>query len=196
MGENKQAEAGKGKYLKKRLTSLLALLLVIAITTGICYLVLRYPGKIEELKAYGYLGTFLISLILNATVILPAGNIVVVSALGGALDSVIEVGLVAGVGAAIGEMTGYMAGYSGRAVVENRQEYRRVERWMRRWGGVTIFVFAVVPFVFDLAGIAAGVLRYPLWKFLLLCCLGRSLLYIFVALTGTWWWEALLQFLG
>ncbi len=184
------------RKLTSKLVPILALVLVIAITGGIFYFLLSFPGKIAELKAYGYLGAFLISLIFNATVILPVGNIVIVSALGGALGSVVEVGLASGAGAAIGEMTGYMAGYSGRAIVANRRTYTRIENWMKRWGSLAIFVFAVVPFVFDLAGIAAGVMRYPVWKFILICWLGRSILYIMAALTGTWWWEGLLKLLA
>jgi len=53
-----------------------------------------------------------------------------------------------------------------------------------------------VPLVFDLAGIAAGALRFPLWKFILLCWLGRTILYIFIALSGAWGWEIILPYLG
>ena len=51
---------------------------------------------------------------------------------------------------------------------------------------MTIFVFSLVPFFFDLAGIAAGALRFPFWKFLLVCWLGRTILYIGIALAGAW----------
>lgn len=193
---DKQGGAEKKERLKKRLIPILMLLLVIAITAGIFYFYRHYPGRIDELKSYGYLGAFLISLIFNASVIVPVGNILVLSALGALLPLPVVVGLVGGAGAAIGEITGYMAGYSGRGIVQNRQLYRRIEGWMKRWGTVTIFVFSVVPFVFDLAGIAAGVLRYPFWKFLLLCWLGRSLLYIGAAFAGAWGWQFVIQYLG
>lgn len=191
---NKEKRTGveQRNWLKKKLIPLLTLLLVIAISVGIFYFYRHYPGKIDELKAYGYLGAFLISLTFNATVILPAGNILILSALGAILPSAVVVGLVGGAGAAIGEITGYIAGYSGRGIVEKSRLYIRVEGWMRRWGVMTIFIFSLVPFVFDLAGIAAGVLRFPFWKFLLLCWLGRTLLYIGAALAGAWGWEAVL----
>lgn len=147
---------------------------------------------VERFKSYGYLGAFLISLTFNATLILPAGNILVLSVLGAVLPSAVVVGLVGGAGAAIGEITGYMAGYSGRGVAQRSKMYNRVEGWMRRWGTLTIFIMSVVPFIFDLAGIAAGVLRFPFWKFFLLCWLGRTLLYIGAALAGAWGWEAVL----
>ena len=186
----------KGNRLKKKFIPLLTLLLVIATSIGIFYFYKHYTIRVEELKAYLYWAPFLISLVFNATVILPAGNIVIISALGAALPSATVVGLASGAGAAIGEITSYMAGYSGRGIVEKRKMYARIEGWVRRWGAVVIFIFSLVPFVFDLAGIAAGVLRFPFWKFFLLCWLGRTLLYIGVALAGAWGWETMLRYLG
>jgi membrane protein YqaA with SNARE-associated domain len=195
IGNEKLANNEKGS-LKKRLFPLLVLLLVIAISVGIFYFYRNYPNKIDDLKAYGYLSAFIISLIFNATVILPAGNILILSALGAILPSAILVGLVGGVGAALGETTGYLAGYSGQGMVAKSRLYGRIEGWMRKWGTMTILILSLVPFVFDLAGIAAGVLRFPFWKFFLLCWLGRTLLYIGVALAGSWGWEAVMPFLG
>ena len=189
---NAEDEMEKRDWLKKRGIPLVALLLVIAITVGIFYFYRSAPNRIDQLKGYGYLGAFLISLTLNATLILPAGNILVLSVLGAVLPSAVIVGLVGGAGAAIGEITGYMAGYSGRGLAERSNIYKRVENWMRRWGTLTIFVMSVVPFVFDLTGIAAGVLRFPFWKFFLLCWLGRTILYVGVALAGAWGWEMVL----
>ena len=188
INNDKPAEASKRERVRKKIIPLLTLLFVIAITVGIFYFYRQYPGEIEELKAYGYLGAFLISLIFNATVILPVGNILVISTLGAILPSATIVGLAGGAGAAIGEITGYMVGYSGRGIAERSRMYKRVEGWIRRWGAVAIFIFALVPFIFDLAAIAAGVLRFPFWKFLLLCWLGRTIAYIVVALIGAWSW--------
>lgn len=182
----------KRDWIRKKSLPLLALLLVIAITVGIFYFYKQAPDMTEKFKSYGYLGAFLISLTFNATLILPAGNILILSVLGAILPSAIVVGLVGGAGAAIGEITGYLAGYSGRGLAQRSRLYKRVEGWMRRWGTLTIFVMSVVPFVFDLVGIAAGVLRFPFWKFFLLCWLGRTLLYIGAALAGAWGWEAVL----
>lgn len=41
---------------------------------------------------------------------------------------------------------------------------------MKRYGGLAIFLFAFFPLlIFDFVGIAAGVFRFPLRKFLLFC---------------------------
>ena len=98
VSHDKQAGVEERDRLKKKFIPILTLLLVIAIVVGVFYLYKNYPGKIDELKAYGYLGVFLISLILNATIILPAGNIIVIATLGAALPSAPLVGLIGGVG--------------------------------------------------------------------------------------------------
>ena len=196
IGGGEEAGVEKTERLKKKLIPLLTLLLIIAISVGIFYFYRHYPGRFDELKAFGYLGTFLISLIFNATVILPAGSVLVISALGAVLPSAIVVGLAGGAGAAIGEISGYMVGFSGRGIAQRSKLYERVEGWVRRWGAIAIFIFSLVPFVFDLVGIAAGVLRFPFWKFLLVCWLGRTILYIVFALAGAWGWEAVLRYLG
>ena len=193
VSHDKEVGVEKGNWLNGKLIPVLVLLFVIAIVVGIFYLYKNYPGKIDELKAYGYSGVFLISLILNASVILPVGNIVVIATLGAALPSAPLVGLIGGAGAAIGEITGYIAGYSGRTIVHRRDTYTRLERWVKRRGAWGIFVLSIVPFFFDLAGVAAGALRLPLWKFLVACWLGRTILYIGTAWVGAPWWEAILS---
>ncbi len=196
ISKEKQAGAKKKGWLSQRLVPILILLLVIAIMVSAIYFYKAYPSRIEELKAYGYLGAFIISLILNATVILPVGTFAVVATLGATLPSAPLVGLVAGVGAAIGEMTGYMAGYSGRSIVQRQKIYARLEGWVKKWGALAIFILAIVPFLFDLAGMAAGALRLPFWKFFLACWLGRTILYIVLALAGSWGWNAVLPYLS
>ncbi len=197
MNHNKQPVTVSAKvHWRNILLPLFGLLLVTAMTVGIFYFYLNYPHKIDELKGYEYLGVLLISLIFNATVILPAGNVVVLATLAAVLPSAILVGLAGGLGAAIGETTGYIAGYSGRAIITRRKMYLQVEGWVGRWGSIVIFLFALLPLIFDLAGIAAGVLRFPFWKFFLICWLGRTLLYIVVALAGAWGWETLLPYLS
>jgi len=195
---HKQAGVGKGDWLKKRLIPLLTLLLVIAITVGIFLL----RERVDELGSYGYWGAFLISMTFNAAIILAAPVLPILCAMGIALYPTtgpvgpIIVGLAGGAGAGIGEMTGYMLGYSGRGIVERSQMYKRMEGWVRKWGVLAIFILSLVPFFFDLVGIAAGVLRIPIWKFWLACWLGRTLNYVSFVLASALGWEAVLRFFG
>jgi uncharacterized membrane protein YdjX (TVP38/TMEM64 family) len=175
---DKPDKKGMLGWLRRNIVSLVGLLVVIVITGGIFYFYKQYPDKIDELKTYGYLGAFVISVILNATIILPIGNMAILMAIGTAMPSPAIVGLVGGLGAAIGELTGYIAGRSGRDLVAKSKMFNRIEGWVRKWGMLPIFVFSMVPFFFDLVGIAAGALRIPVWKFFVPCWLGRTILYV------------------
>jgi len=190
------------KSARRRLIFVLALLVVIAITVGLQVVYGLHPEKLRALRSHFYLGAFLISIIGNATIIFPGAVLVILSNLGivlygsSGIVGPIFVGLVGGMGAAIGEITGYVAGFSGREIIERRKMYFRVEGWLKKWGAVAIFLFALVPFAFDLIGIAAGILRFPFWKFLIVCALGRSILYsVFVTLVALGW-KTILPFFG
>jgi membrane protein YqaA with SNARE-associated domain len=197
--QNQQETPAKGKYfwMKTRLLPILMLIFIVGIVVGVFVAYKYNPDIIDKLKSYGYLGAFLISVILNASIVLPVGNFVVMAALGATLPSATIVGLVGGFGAAIGEMTGYMAGFSGQALVSTKRNkwYLKFEKWLSRWGAPAIFLFSVFPFAFDVLGCIAGALRYPAWKFFIACWLGRTLLYIVVAWAGALGWDALIKFL-
>ena len=85
----------------------------------------------------------------------------------------------------MGELTGYLAGLSGRAIIEDRARYDRMVAWTQRYGLWVILVLSVIPNpVFDLAGMAAGALRIPVHKFLLVCWLGKTIKTTLFALGG------------
>jgi uncharacterized membrane protein YdjX (TVP38/TMEM64 family) len=195
-GSDESVWEKEGNWLKTKGIPLLVLLLVITITVSLFILTQRYPEKIEEFESYGYLGVFLISLVSNATVILPVPGILVVFPLAVTYNPVL-IGLVGATGGVIGESTAYLAGYSGRGMVRTGRMYNRVEGWMKRWGAWAIFIFAVAPFLlFDVAGMVAGALRFPFWKFILVAWVGKSLKYIILMLTMTWGWDVGLRFIG
>ncbi len=168
------------KKASTRYKQLGAILFTLAITAAIVLL----GERIRHFARYGYPGVFLVSLLSNATVVFPVPGLAVTFAMGGVLHPIL-VGLVAGVGEALGELTGYLAGYGGRAIVEDRRTYERVEEWVRHFGLLVIFILSVVPNpLFDLAGIAAGAFRFPLGRFLFSCWLGKTIKTVLVALVG------------
>jgi membrane protein YqaA with SNARE-associated domain len=158
-----------GGRWKKYLSHVAAIVFVIVLTA---FLVIN-RDEISKLSALGYPGIFIASLLSSATLILPAPGVLFTAAMG-AVFNPFWVAIAAGLGAALGELTGYIAGYGGQAVVENQAFYERVVGWMRRYGDLTILVLAIIPNpAFDVAGIAAGMLRMPAWRFLLWCVIGK-----------------------
>ena len=151
----------------------------------------------SNVEAYGYLGVFLICVIASAVIIVPVPAIAVVFGMGAILNPWL-VGLMVGLAEPIGELTAYMAGYSGRVAMENRRSYVRLMDWMRRRGSLVLFFFAAIPNPFYLTqfvGAAAGVLRYPLWKYLMILFLGKTAKGLLVAFAGYWTLRLLLRFL-
>lgn len=139
---------------------------------------------VERLGEYGYLGIFLLTLLANATIVLPSPAIAAAFLGGTALNPWI-VGVLSGIAAGIGETTGYLAGYSGSKLATSSRLYPRVQRWVEQWGVMTIFVLAFIPSpVFDLAGIAAGVLRMPFRKYFIACTAGKLLRFVSIAWIG------------
>jgi len=155
--------------MSERARRIVALLLAV----GISAIVLFFREDLARLATYGYLGIFLVTLLSSATVVVPVPGLALVFAAGASFNPLL-VGLAAGLGAGLGELTGYLVGYSGRGVVENRENYGRIRRWMDRYGAWVILVMSAVPNpVFDVAGITAGVMRIPVGLFLLAACAGN-----------------------
>lgn len=142
--------------------------------------------KLDFLGWFGYAGAFFIALISSATVILPAPGWVVIAGMASHLNPIL-LGVVAGAGSAFGELTGYMVGYGGREIIDKKRlpEYRRQKKWVKDADVAALFVLAALPNpIFDVAGIAAGALKIPLWRFLLAVGAGKILKFVAVAYLG------------
>jgi membrane protein YqaA with SNARE-associated domain len=93
--------------------------------------------------------------------------------------------MAAGSGSALGELSGYLAGFSGRTVVTRTKWNDRLQGWMHRYGDMTVLVMAIIPNpAFDVAGILAGAMKMPLWRFVLWCWLGKTIKMLFFAYGG------------
>lgn len=143
------------------------------------------PGSwVSLLGDYGYVGVFVLTLLASASIVMPSPALGIAALAGKTLDPWL-VGLSGGLAAGLGEITGYMAGRGGSPLVARSRFYPRVERWVQRYGGGTIFVLAFIPGpVFDLAGIAAGTMRMPVRRFLVACIAGKIARFILVAWLG------------
>lgn len=161
----------KGQF--KYLLLLAAALLVVILVT----VLIQKPTNFDEyLKSSGYTGVFMMALIGSASPVWPLpGSWAIFIAAGLGLNPII-LGLIGGIGEPIGELTGYTFGFGGQVALQKIKRYAQIERWMKKWGGPTIFFVSAIPnFFIKLATIAAGSLRYPLWKFFAFCWAGKTI---------------------
>jgi membrane protein YqaA with SNARE-associated domain len=159
---------------------ILVILLVVVLSVALVF----NREKIAGLKRFGYPGIFLISVLSNASLLLPVPGLLVTSTMG-AVFNPFWVAVTAGCGAAVGEVSGYLAGFSGQMVVERHDLYQKFKKWMSKYGGWTILVMAFIPNpLFDAAGIASGMLKIPLWYFLVFCTVGKILKMLIFAYGG------------
>lgn len=148
---------------------ILLLVLLMAVTV----LLILNRDKIQHLGVYGYPGIFLVSLLSNATILVPLPGVMITSAMAMVFNP-FWVAIASGAGAALGELSGYLAGFSGQPMLEKSEKVKKLTAWMQRNQSWTIFLLALIPNpLFDMAGFIAGASRMPLWKFMLFCLLGK-----------------------
>ena len=109
-----------GQAASGRLTLIRVLVLLAVI--GLSVYIFSIRDEAERFAAYGYPGIFLISLLANATILLPRPGVAIVFAMGSVFEPAL-VALAAGLGATVGEISAYAAGFSGQAVIERTAVY-------------------------------------------------------------------------
>ncbi len=130
------------------------------------------------ISTMGYPGLFIVSVIGNASIILPLPTILFVIAFAKIANNFLLVGIVAGAGAAIGELTGYYAGRGGRLLVEKSHKdlFSKTKKWTEKYGMFLVIIFfAATPLPADVIGIIAGIIKYDVKKFLLANFIGKTI---------------------
>lgn len=182
----------------------------ILITVAVVVAVLFYWEQIRALEHYGYLGAFVISVFGGATIIAPIPMTPVVFALGTVMRpdfapymGPIFVGIAAGLGETLGGISIYMTGYGGGTALQDMKEgkiksaYMRMTSWVERRGSLTLFVLSAVvnPFFYP-AALAAGALRFGIWRYFFICLIGKTIKGMTVAAAGYWGLGSILRALG
>lgn len=191
--KNAQKTAKKTSARSSTRTNILRAVALIGVI-GITVFIYSIRDRVEEFQQFGYAGVFLIALMANATVLLPAPGVAIIYAMG-AVFNPLGVGLAAGTGGALGELSGYFAGFSGQAVIERSDIYNRFHPWVVKYGGWAILVLSAIPNpFFDVAGIAAGIAKMPIRTFLIFTWIGQIIKMTSFAIAGYYSIEWLTNF--
>lgn len=161
-------------------------LAAIFIGVGITVLIFIFAPEIQHFQKLGYFGVFLINLIASASIFVPIPGLGITFVSSAVLYWPL-VGLASGLGQALGETTGYLAGYGGGEMIEDGKMYTRMRYWMENHGFLTLLVLAAIPNpIIDLAGLTAGALKYPYYKFILALLIGKTLKSLVFACAGAY----------
>ncbi|NWG19088.1 MAG: VTT domain-containing protein [Chloroflexi bacterium] len=163
-----------------------ALIALIAVVLNIIAYLIIPPDLARRLGALGYLGVFLITLISNATIVIPIPYFGLVAALAPGLN-IAGVGIAGALGSVIGESAGFAVGRSGRGALANTRFYRWVQRQLEHpWRAFAVlFLLSAPPNpAFDIAGVTAGAMGLPFWLFATAVFLARLVRFSVIALLG------------
>ena len=149
------------------------------IATG---LVLWTTGSFN-IESIGYASIFFLSFIAAALIFLPVSALASVCVAVAVDLNPFIVAVVAASAESIGELTGYMAGMGGKSFFERKRFYLRFKNFFLRYAGLTIVLFSIIPNpLFDIIGVAAGSILYPVKRFLLLVFIGKTIKFTWVSL--------------
>jgi membrane protein YqaA with SNARE-associated domain len=172
--------------------------LYIAIVLMLIISIVLLRDHLPNYRTIGYQGVFVLSFVGSASILVPVPGIAAVCAGPGLLGLFpLWVAILASVAEALGELSGYMLGFSGRGFAENNRFYPRIERWMQHRGWIALGLASSIPNpLFDLIGVAAGTLKYPIWRFIAVVWAGKLLKSMSIAYACFYGIEGSLRFFG
>ena len=173
----------------------LQLAAMVASSIALAYLMIRFSTILESLGSWGYVGVAAAEFSNSAMIIVPTPALAYTFAMGAILNPFI-LGLIGGTFGTMGEFVGYALGRRGAVLLPDRPMVQRITEWADRWGAMVLFCSAALPVPFDVAGIWAGTVRYPLERFVPLVWAGKTLKLTLVALAGYYGVEVLAMIFG
>jgi membrane protein DedA with SNARE-associated domain len=199
----KQDESARKKTTRRAfILSLCGIILTVLMFVAIIY----FGEQINEMKQWGYLGAFIISILGGSTIIVPVPGLAVMVALASAMRDPWHVALLGFAGVA-GEMIGsvliYMTGQgAGKAISNNKhgavqRTYDKMLDIIRRRGGWALFAVAAIinPFYYP-AAFACGALRMEIKKYLIISLLGKIIKVMSVVYIGYFGLKGVLRAIG
>ncbi|MBS7606451.1 VTT domain-containing protein [Candidatus Bathyarchaeota archaeon] len=154
------------------------------LTAALSFVVL-YGAFLSEspLKNYGLLSVFLAALFSHLTIVARGFFVPLFLSLVETYGP-LALGLSAGLGGALGEVAAYYWGRGIKEALSPDERRNPLPRWAERYGLLVALIFAASPLPDTPIILLAGLLRFPLWKLMLVQVAGKSTLYFLGAVIG------------
>ena len=148
------------------------------------FILLRRNYSPVDLIELGYIGLF-IATFLSATILLFPSELTVLGAYSAGL-LVAPVLIVATAGNLLGGLTNYAIGYYSHSdfiIKRFRLNQKKIDNWETRFSkwGIYLGLISWVPFIGDPITIIAGLLRVPIFHFILIVSFAKTIRYLFLA---------------
>jgi membrane protein YqaA with SNARE-associated domain len=135
---------------------------------------------------------FLFSTFGNTSILIVFPYILIVFDIGKVYPNWVLLGIVSGIGAAIGEISSYIVGRiigNSKKMSDSEigEKFHKIREKFEKKPGlipITIFLFALTPLPDDAILVPFGMMKYPYWKSIPPCMLGKTLLCMFMAWLG------------
>ena len=168
------------------------------IALGLCALVLFDWEFVNQFRRFEYLGLFIIGILTGSVAVIPIPGLILVFALGSVLFPPL-VGLFSGLGEALGSILKYLSGYGGHRVIQKvgNRFTDQFETWLKKRGSLAVVLMSAIanPLFMPFTAVA-GMMRFGLVKFFLLCLLGKTVKNVTVAYLGYFGLGAILRWIG
>lgn len=175
---------------------LIMLVFLVGFIVLIIYLFKTNPQIFQQIvETYGLPGLFIVAIIANATIVLPVPIDIFVFFLSDftffpiRILSPLLLAATVAFGAAIGELSGYLLGAFSINSFEKMKsrkiaQIEEMELRIHKYGMIVIMLGALIPFPFDIIGMAAGLLKFDAKKFFIACFTGKFMRYLIITYAG------------
>ena len=138
------------------------------------------------IKTLGYFGIFIVSLVSTSTILLPLPLYSIITIAASLGMNPLLVSFFSALGMSIGEFTGYFIGLGSGSLIEkrNRKLINRFEKFFKKYGILTVSLFAFLPFPFDIVGIMAGMGKHDIKKFFFATFIGKFFKALLLSYSG------------
>lgn len=156
---------------------------------------------VAALKAYGYIGGFILGFLSSFTIFIPSPAFVAVLGMAAFLNPLL-LGIATGIGSGLGEMTAYAIGSGAEAAIRRKKDFQegiaRIRGLFNRYHpDVVVFAFAALPLLpVDIVGIFCGFVRYGWKRFLVITAAGKIIKFTALALIGAAALQAVAPFMA